>query len=175
MQTNAALLLTGIFMILHQHRPNLLFMRHLQKYALAGLLLLSACTSAPGDSEVTAQVLPLLIPSNMQTIAEIKNLHKGNGFEIDENTYAVDIDYQILFKKSFAELAKPADEAIQAQSGKADILAGVANFFNGLNLISLNMAYGDFKAGDKVSKHERVTFIKTENGWMLANPPQPAL
>jgi hypothetical protein len=139
------------------------------------LLLLTACSSEPGDSEVEAQVLPLLITENMQQIAEIKNLHKTNGFEVDDNTYAVDINYDLVFKKGFAELAKPAEEAIQAQNGKPDILAGVASFFNGLNVIGLNMAYGDFKAGDKVSKHDRVSFIKTENGWMLSGNPKPAL
>lgn len=139
------------------------------------LLIMTACSGKPGDAEVETQVLPLLIPENMQQIAEIKNLRKSNGFEVNDNTYAVDIDYDLVFKKSYAELAKPVDAAMQPQQGKTDILAGVASFFNGLNLIALNMAYGDFKAGDKVSKHDRVNFIKAENGWLLSSKPKPAL
>ncbi|MEQ1528227.1 MAG: hypothetical protein ABL925_02850 [Methylococcales bacterium] len=137
--------------------------------------MLAGCSSPPGSSEIEQQVLPLLTSNDLKNIAEIKNLRKTNGFEIDADTYAVDIAYDLVFKTSFAELAKPTTDAIQDPQGKSDIFQGVANFFSGLNLMSLSVAYGNFKAGDSFSKQDRLNFIKTESGWMLSSQPKPAL
>jgi len=36
--------------------------------------------------------------------------------------------------------------------------------------MALGMTYGDFKAGQVVSKEERYRFVRTEQGWRIDQP-----
>ncbi len=134
------------------------------------LLTVAACSDKPGDREIQNQVLPLLAPPSSKDIAEIKNLRKTNGYETNDNTYTVDIAYDVVFKVSYADLAKKT-----MPKTPDNLIEGLQGFITGLNLLGLNVSYGNFKAGDSFLKQDRLTFIKTENGWMLSEPPQSPL
>lgn len=38
----------------------------------------------------------------------------------------------------------------------------------------MQMAFGNFKAGDKLPKEEKVDFQKTDNGWVISDNYRPA-
>lgn len=134
---------------------------------------------SPGDSEIQNQVMPLLMKEEYKDMLEVQNLHKTNGYEINANTYAVDIAYDVIFKVSYGELVvKTAPGAISAmKQGGANNPNGslnqhieaVGGVIDTMALGAMWLIYGDFKAGDKFTQQNSVTFIKTENGWQLSS------
>ncbi|POZ50935.1 hypothetical protein [Methylovulum psychrotolerans] len=135
------------------------------------LLMVAACSNKPGDSEIQSQVLPLLATASTKDIADIKNLRKTNGYETDGNTYAIDIAYDLVFKVNYADLAKTS----MPKDSPDGLIEGLQSVITGFNLLGLNVTYGNFKAGDRFVKQDHLTFIKTENGWMLTEPPESPL
>jgi hypothetical protein len=154
------------------------------------VLMLSSCSipfignsGLPGDKELNEQVKPLLLKNGWNEMAEIKNLHKTNGYEQDANTYTVDMSYEWAFKISYADLVekiKPTAEALIKQGtptekGAASLeesFEAVVGIEATLGLGVIYLAYGDFKTGDSYSVEDSVTFIKTENGWRLSSNPK---
>lgn len=143
------------------------------------LLWLAACTDRPGSSEIKTQVLPLLAEESVRDIIEIENLHKTNGYEAGGNRYTVDIAYDIVFKVSFAQLkreALPKKDVTKNMGQSMDgFVEGLTGLASGVALLGLGAIYGDFNVGDRFSKQDRLEFIKSEQGWVLATNPKSAL
>lgn len=122
---------------------------------LLALSLLAACSNRPSEAEVQRQVSERTLGGN-RGLFVIENFNKLNGFEASPNVYRVDVGYDLVFQKSLADLA--------LNLGKRDdpVLAG-------LDLVALGLRYGQFQAGDRQRRTEKVTFQHTERGWLLQN------
>lgn len=123
------------------------------------LLLLAGCSGKPSNGEIENQVVADLL-DGMEDVYQIENFEKLNGFEQSRNTYVAEVRYDIVFKKSLREVAQDFKEAF----GGSDI----GNAISGLGLMGLNIKYGNFQAGHRVTKEEKILFINTENGWQIS-------
>ncbi|MDS4042642.1 MAG: hypothetical protein RKP20_15895 [Candidatus Competibacter sp.] len=119
------------------------------------LLLLAACANRPGDKDIQRQVTERLL-SEGGSLYTIENFRKTNGFEPGQNVYVADVEYDLVFQKSLADLA------LNLRDRSDPLLAG-------LDLVALGLKYGQFQAGERRHRTERATFYKTERGWLLQN------
>jgi len=127
---------------------------------LFAILLLTGCSGKPSNDEIEEQVVGNLLSDGGEEIFQIENFKKINGFEKDSKTYIADVKYDLVFRKGIKELAKHLK-----QESKGSPLGA---FGAGFGIMALQMQYGNFKAGHRVTKEEKVTFIKTENGWRIS-------
>ncbi len=123
-------------------------------------LILSGCSGKPGDNEIEKQIVENLLRDGGDEIFQVENFKKTNGFEKDSKTYIADVKYDLVFKKGIKELAQ------QLKKESQGTLFGAMGA--GLGVMALQMQFGNFKAGHRVLKEEKVTFIKTENGWRIS-------
>ena len=117
------------------------------------LLLLAACANRPGDSDIQRQVTERLLGQD-GSLYVVENFRKTNGFEPSQNVYVAEVEYNLVFQKSLADLA------LNLRDRNDPLLAG-------LDLVALGLKYGQFQAGERRHRSERVTFHKTERGWLL--------
>jgi hypothetical protein len=117
------------------------------------LLLLAACANRPGDSDIQRQVTERLLGQD-GSLYVVENFRKTNGFEPSQNVYVAEVEYDLVFQKSLADLA------LNLRDRNDPLLAG-------LDLVALGLKYGQFQAGERRHRSERVTFHKTERGWLL--------
>lgn len=130
-------------------------MRHPFFPLLALLLLLAACTNQPGNSEIQRQITERLSIEGRDLFA-IENFRKTNGFESGQNVYVAEVEYDLVFRRSLADLA------LNLSKRNDPVLAG-------LDLVALGLKYGQFEAGERLHRSEKATFHKTERGWLLQN------
>lgn len=123
------------------------------------LAVLSACTGKPGSGEIEALVLHNYYKNGGEELYGIENFEKTNGFEKSKNTYIADVKYILVFKKGIRDMAKQLK-----QESKHDMVGALDA---GLGVVALRLKYGDFKAGFRVHKQEKLTLINTEKGWRL--------
>lgn len=125
------------------------------------LLLLAGCSGKPGSSEIEQQIVESLLKDGVEEIFKVENFEKINGFEKDHNIYIADIKYDLVFKKGIKELS----HQLKQESSENPLAA-----FGGIGFImALQMQYGNFEAGNRVTKEEKVELIKTENGWRISS------
>jgi hypothetical protein len=124
-------------------------------FPILALLLLVACANRPGDGDIQRQVTERLL-SEGGSLYIVENFGKTNGFEPGQNVYVAEVEYDLVFQKSLADLA------INLRDSKDPLLAG-------LDLVALGIKYGQFQAGERRHRAEKVTFHKTEQGWLLQN------
>jgi hypothetical protein len=117
------------------------------------LLLLAACANRPGDGDIQRQVTERLLREGVNLYI-VENFRKANGFEPSQNVYVAEVEYDLVFQKSLADLA------LNLRDRSDPLLAG-------LDLVALGLKYGQFQAGERRHRTERVTFHKTERGWLL--------
>lgn len=124
-------------------------------FPLLALLLLVACANRPGDGEIQRQITERLSIEGRGLFA-VENFRKTSGFESGQNVYVAEVEYDLVFRRSLADLA--------LNLGKRDdpVLAG-------LDLVALGLKYGQFEAGERLHRSEKATFRKTERGWLLQN------
>jgi hypothetical protein len=128
---------------------------HRVLFPILALLLLAACTNRPGDSDIQRQVTERLL-SQGGNLYVVENFRKTNGFEPSQNVYIAEVEYDLVFQKSLADLA------LNLRERNDPLLAG-------LDLVALGLKYGQFQAGERRHRAEKVTFHKTERGWLLQN------
>lgn len=128
-------------------------------FILSLVCILAGCSGRPSDSEIETQITGKFLSNGGEEIFAVENFKKTNGFEKDSKTYIADVRYELVFKKSLQELA----QTLKNESQQSPFEAMGA----GLGVMALKLQYGDFKAGHRVEKEEKVTFIKTENGWRV--------
>ncbi|MDF1762998.1 MAG: lipoprotein [Oleibacter sp.] len=128
-------------------------------FALSLAFILSGCSGKPSDGEIEKQITGNLLSDGGDEIFIVENFKKTNGFEKDSKTYIADVKYELVFKKGLQELAQLLEK--ESQSSPFGAMGA------SLGMMALQMQYGNFKAGHRVEKEEKVTFIKTENGWRI--------
>ncbi|KAB2935563.1 MAG: hypothetical protein F9K25_03420 [Candidatus Contendobacter sp.] len=119
------------------------------------ILLLAACANRPSDGNIERQVNERLLREG-GSLYIVENFRKTNGFEPGQNVYVAEVEYDLVFQKSLADLA------LNLRDSKDPLLAG-------LDLVELGIKYGQFQAGERRHRTEKVTFHKTEQGWLLQN------
>jgi len=120
---------------------------------------LLACSGKPSVSELEKLVAIELKANTPQAIYNIENFKKIDGLSQDAQRYSADVSYELVFNKSLQDIAAQAQ---QAPGGALDKLGA------GVNLVTLSLLYGDFKAGDRLPRQQTLNLVKSENGWRLA-------
>jgi len=142
---------------------------------------LTGCARTPSEGEIRRLVLAEIIDQDLRQFVEISEFQKTNGYEPGSNSYVADIRYKVTFRKSFADMAADLQKEVDAagtgagQSSAERTITGAANAVAGIGLLALAFQYGEFQAGDSFERNDRVSFIKTENGWQLSSKPHGAL
>ena len=119
------------------------------------ILLQAACANRHSDGNIERQVNERLLREG-GSLYIVENFRKTNGFEPGQNVYVAEVEYDLVFQKSLADLA------LNLRDSKDPLLAG-------LDLVELGIKYGQFQAGERRHRTEKVTFHKTEQGWLLQN------
>ena len=117
------------------------------------IMLLAACANRPGDGDIERQVNERLLREG-GSLYVVENFRKTNGFEPGQNVYVAEVEYDLVFQKSLADLA------INLRDSQDPLLAR-------LDLVALGIKYGQFQAGERRHRAEKATFHKTERGWLL--------
>ena len=89
----------------------------------------------------------------------IEHLERLDGYALNDNVYVVEVKYDLVFTRSFRDLEREA--------GAASEDAPLSAFLDTMSLIALQMQYGNFKAGDRVTKEESLRFVRAEKGWRI--------
>lgn len=118
------------------------------------LLMLLACSVKPSDREIESQVIHNLMSEGGSDIFVIENFQKTDGFERNDKTYVAYVSYELVFKKGLKELR----EDFKAEKGLGSVMSEIA-------VLMLMAQYGNFEAGFKILKKEKVVLMKTEKGW----------
>jgi hypothetical protein len=119
------------------------------------IMLLAACANRPGDAEIQRQVTERLLGEG-GSLYVVENFIKTNGFDPGQNVYVAEVEYDLVFQKSLADLA------LNLRDRNDPLLAG-------LDLMALGLKYGQFQAGERRHRTEHAVFHKTERGWLLQN------
>lgn len=128
---------------------------------LIACVILAACSGKPSDRQIEKLVSEAMLSDGGAETYSISDFEKTNGLAKNEQLYIADVRYQLTFKKGFDELS---DQVINAPSDSPFETVGA-----GFKLMTMRMQFGDFKAGDSITKEDRVQLIKTEQGWRLDN------
>jgi len=128
-------------------------------YLIIALLILSGCSGKPSNRDIETQIKANLLEDGGEALFQIENFEKTNGFEKSKNIYIADVKYELVFKKGLDELTDDIK-----QTSENSVLEAMGA---GLGVMALSMKYGNFKAGHRVPIEDKVTFIKTEKGWLL--------
>lgn len=126
---------------------------------LTFLVFISACSGTPSEGTIKAELSKYLNNGFGETIISVDNFRKNNGFEENDKTYIADISYDMVFDKSLEDIAGIL-ENLSGQSETQKMGAG-------LGIMGLAMAYGQFQAGHTIQKEQKLTLVKTEQGWKV--------
>lgn len=122
-------------------------------------VILTACSGKPSERLIKQLVSDAILSDGGAETYRITAFEKTNGLAKNEQTYIADVRYELTFKQSFEALS---EQMIDTPSDSPFETIG-----SGFKLMTMRMQYGDFKAGDNITKEDRVQLIKTEQGWRL--------
>ena len=128
-------------------------------FTVSMLCLLAACSGKPSVSEMEAQLRSSLQDDGIEEIFTFSNFEKLNGYQQSDRVYIADLRYTLTFNKGLEEIA----EEVKANSKDEPLAA----FGAGIGLVALQLQYGNFKAGDDIVQEDKITYIKTEQGWRI--------
>ncbi len=129
--------------------------------ALVVGLSLTACHKLPHDQKVETLVTEHVLTSGFEDLFIVENFAKINGFQPSDNTYIVDVEYDLVFQKSFMDVVE--------EIGKNPTGPQYGVFGARFILAAIESNFGQFEVGDRISKKEKVTLIRTtEKGWQVA-------
>ena len=134
----------------------------MKKFIAIALLstLLSACSGLPEDKAIETMLRASILSDGLGDLFVLENFTKTNGFRESDNVYIVDIEYDLVFQKSFLEVMREI---------RADPTGPQYGMFGSkLVLAAIQSNFGQFEAGDRIHKVDKVTLHKTEQGWQLA-------
>ena len=134
----------------------------MKKFIAIALLstLLSACSGLPEDKAIETMLRASILSDGLGDLFVLENFTKTNGFRESDNVYIVDVEYDLVFQKSFVEVMREI---------RADPTGPQYGMFGSkLVLTAIQSNFGQFEAGDRIHKEDKVTLHKTENGWQLA-------
>jgi hypothetical protein len=134
----------------------------IKKFISTALLavLLSACSGLPEDKAIETMLRDSILSDGLGDLFVLENFSKTNGFKESDNVYIVDIEYDLVFQKSFIEVMR------EIRSDPTGPQYGM--FGSKLVLAAIQSNFGQFEAGDRIHKVDKVTLHKTEKGWQLA-------
>lgn len=124
-------------------------------------LLLTACSKKPSQLEMQRQVETTLQDQGLDQLFTVEHFQKTNGFQKSDNVYIADVKYDLVFRKDFDEVL--AELKQQASDNPVLVLT------DGMSSMALRLQYGNFKAGQRITREEKITFINTEQGWRIEN------
>ena len=125
-------------------------------------LLASACSSLPEDREIEDLLRDSILSDGLGDLFVLQSFTRTNGFQESENVYIVDVEYDLVFQKSFAEVV---DEIKANPTGPQ-----YGMFGSKLLMTAIQSNFGQFEVGDRIHKREKVRLHRTEKGWMIAPP-----
>ncbi len=135
----------------------------MRKAIIIALLALQAvaCSNLPDANRIAALVREQALGDGLGELFRLENFRKTNGFQPSENVYIVDVEYDLVFQKGFADVVREiGDNPTGPQYGV---------FGSKLILAAIQSNFGHFKAGDRINKREKVTLHRTESGWQIAS------
>ncbi len=123
-------------------------------------LLLWGCASKPEDREIESLVREAVLTEGLGDLFRLENFTRTNGFRESDNVYVVDVEYDLVFQKGFVEVVS------EIRANPTGPQYGV--FGSKLILTAIQSNFGQFEAGDKIHKAEKITLHNTEKGWRVA-------
>ncbi len=125
-------------------------------------ILLSACSGSglPEDKEIETLVSNNLLTDGLGDLFVLENFSKTNGFRESDNVYIVDVEYDLVFQKSFIDVVR------EIRSDPTGPQYGM--FGSKLVLTAIQSNFGQFEIGDRIHKIDKITLHQTENGWQIA-------
>lgn len=123
------------------------------------IVVLTACSDKPGDLQIKSLVTSHILKDKGDELFIVENLEKTNGFKQDKKTYIVDVKYDLVFKKGIKEMLGKLKQ--ESKNSPMDALK------SGIGVLALQLKYGKLKAGHRMQKEEKITMIKTEQGWQI--------
>jgi len=135
------------------------FFKALAIICITGLLI--ACSPLPDDSEIENLFSRHKLSNGFDDLFVVRDFKKINGFHQSDNVYIVDIEYDLEFKKSLTDvLQEISEDPVGPQYGV---------FGSKFIAYTIKSNFGNFSVGDRIPQQEKITLIKTEQGWLL-NP-----
>lgn len=124
------------------------------------LLLLASCSGKPRTGEIENQVVAQLHAGGDASIFHIENFQKVNGFEGQDGTYIAEISYDVVFDKGFSDMTAAAGDSMQNNP--------LGSFLGGMQAFGYLVQFGNFTKGERRTMTDKVTLLKTDNGWRLS-------
>lgn len=123
-------------------------------------LALAGCSGVPDDLAIETMVRERTLTDGLGDLFVMEKFAKTNGFRESDNVYIVDVEYDLVFQKSFIDVVREI---------RADPTGPQYGMFGSkLVLTAIQSNFGQFEVGDRVHKKEKVRLHKTEKGWQLA-------
>ena len=123
-------------------------------------IFLTACSDVPADAEIEAMVREHVLSEGFDDLFALENFARTNGFRESDNVYIVDVEYDLVFQKSFIEVVREI---------RADPTGPQYGLFGSRLLLSaIQSNFGQFEVGDRIHKKEKMRLHKTEKGWLVA-------
>ena len=127
---------------------------------LIAALSLAGCTGTPEDREIETLVRNDVLAEGLGDLFRMENFSRTNGFRESDNVYIIDVEYDLVFQKSFVEVVREI---------RADPTGPQYGMFGSkLILAAIQSNFGQFEAGDRLHKVEKVTLHNAEEGWRRA-------
>ena len=124
-------------------------------------LVLSACSPGlPKDAAIETMVRERVLDEGLGQLFAMDGFTRTNGFRESDNVYIVDVEYDLVFQKSFIEVVR---EIRQNPTGPQ-----YGMFGSRVILAAIQSNFGQFDAGDRLHKKEKYRLHNTEQGWQLA-------
>ena len=114
----------------------------------------------PDDREIETLVRDSLLTDGLDDLFVMENFAKTNGFRQSDNVYIVDVEYDLVFQKSFIDVV---EEIRKDPTGPQ---YGV--FGSKFILMAIQSNFGQFETGERLHKTDKITLHKTEKGWQIA-------
>lgn len=122
--------------------------------------LVVSCSGVPDNREIETMVRVSLLTDGLDDLFTMENFTKANGFRQSDNVYIVDVEYDLVFQKSFADVVR---EIRKDPTGPQYGMFG-SKFI----LTAIQSNFGQFETGDRIHKTEKITLHQTEKGWQIA-------
>jgi hypothetical protein len=126
------------------------------------VLLVSACSNTPKNEEIEALLRDSILSDGLGDLFALEGFTRTNGFRESDNVYIVDVEYDLVFQKSFADVVS------EIRANPTGPQYGM--FGSKLLLAAIQSNFGQFEVGDRIHKRATIRLHHTEKGWLIAQP-----
>lgn len=109
-------------------------------YCLLATFLVACYGVVPDDREIESMVRDSLLTDGLDDLFVMENFAKTNGFRQSDNVYIVDVEYDLVFQKSFIDVV---EEIRKDPTGPQYGMFG-SKFI----LTAIQSNFGQFETGD---------------------------